>query len=78
MGYIVAANPLAQMMLSPFVGWWSNKMGSIRIPMMTSLGIFTLASGMYSALELLPSHRKYWMLFTRFLVGVSSGNYQFL
>lgn len=73
MGYIVAANPFAQMLFSPLVGWWSNKLGSIRLPVLVSLALFTLASAMYSSLELVPSHRKYWMLATRFLVGVSSG-----
>lgn len=75
MGYIVAANPFAQMLFSPLVGWWSNKLGSIRLPVLVSLALFTVASAMYSSLELLSSHRKYWMLATRFLVGVSSGMY---
>lgn len=73
MGYIVAANPFAQMLFSPLVGWWSNKLGSIRLPVLVSLALFTVASAMYSSLELFPSHRKYWMFGTRFLVGVSSG-----
>lgn len=74
MGYIVAANPLGQMLFSPLVGLWSNKLGSVRIPVMLSLLLFTLSSAVYSSLELLSSHRKHWMLWTRFLVGVSSGN----
>lgn len=73
MGYIVAANPFAQMLFSPLVGWWSNKLGSIRLPVLVSLALFTVASAMYSSLELFSSHRKYWMFGTRFLVGVSSG-----
>ncbi|XP_065171155.1 major facilitator superfamily domain-containing protein 8-like isoform X2 [Atheta coriaria] len=72
MGYVVAANPFAQMLLSPLFGWWSNKLGSIRLPVMSSLAVFTIASAMYSSLEVVADHRKYWMLFTRLLVGVSS------
>lgn len=75
MGYIVAANPFAQMIFSPLVGWWSNKLGSIRLPLLVSIGIFTIASATYSSLEIFDSYRKYWMLWSRFLVGVSSGKH---
>ena len=75
MGLIVAANPFGQMLFSPLFGWWSNKMPSIRIPMLTSVAFYTLASGIYSGLYLIPSNVKYWMLGARFLVGVSSGIY---
>jgi ceroid-lipofuscinosis MFS transporter 7 len=74
MGYIVAANPFGQMLFSPLVGWWSNRLGSIRLPLLVSLALFTLSSGIYSSLELFDDYRKHWMLWTRFLVGVSSAN----
>ncbi|GLV43714.1 Cln7 [Carabus blaptoides fortunei] len=74
MGYVVAANPFAQMLFSPLVGWWGNKLGSIRLPLLLALTIFSVASGIYSSLELFSSYRKYWMLGARFLVGVSSAN----
>lgn len=74
MGYIVAANPFAQMVFSPIVGWIANKLGSNRAPLLSSLSLFTFASGLYSTIALLPSHHKYWMLFSRFLIGVSSAN----
>lgn len=77
MGFIVAANPFGQMIFSPLVGWWSNKLGSIRIPLIVSLLVFTGASAIYSCLELFGSNVKHWMLWSRFLVGVSSGE-QFL
>lgn len=71
----VAANPLGQMIFSPLIGWWSNKLGSSRLPMLITLAIFTFASGFYSILEILPiESRKMAMLVSRFLVGVSSGN----
>ncbi|XP_023023501.2 CLN7/MFS domain-containing 8 [Leptinotarsa decemlineata] len=74
MGFVVAANPFGQMLFSPLVGWWSNRLGSIRMPLIFSLAVFTITSAMYSSLELFPSHRKHWMLWSRFLVGVSSAN----
>lgn len=73
MGLIVAANPFAQMIFSPLVGWWSNKLGSIRLPLIVSLILFAAASSIYSSLELFSSYRKHWMLWSRFLVGISSG-----
>lgn len=76
MGYIVAANPLAQMLFSPLVGWWSNKIGNIRVPVVISLMIFGFSSAMYSSIELLSDNRKYFMLASRFLVGISSGVYK--
>lgn len=76
MGWVVAANPLAQTIFSPLVGWWSNKMGSIRVPLLCTLMVFTVASAIYSSLEVLPSSHgiKYWMFGSRFLIGFSSAN----
>ncbi|XP_067612996.1 major facilitator superfamily domain-containing protein 8 isoform X2 [Eurosta solidaginis] len=74
MGVIVAANPLGQMIFSPLFGWWSNKTASIRLPLLCSLALFTFASGLYSSLEMRPDNVKYWMLISRFLIGVSSAN----
>lgn len=74
MGLVVAANPLAQTLFSPLIGYWGNRLSSIRVPMLTTLTVFTMASAIYSSLEVLPSHHKYWMIGSRFLVGVSSAN----
>lgn len=75
MGFIVAANPFAQMLFSPLVGWWSNRLGSIRLPLIVSLATFAVASSIYSSLELFNNYRKHLMLGSRFLVGVSSGKF---
>ncbi|XP_033220134.1 major facilitator superfamily domain-containing protein 8 isoform X2 [Belonocnema kinseyi] len=75
MGFVVAANPLGQMIFSPLVGWWGNKLGSIRLPLLLTLALFAFASGLYSVLEILPAEsRKSCILIARFLVGVSSAN----
>lgn len=73
MGYVVAANPLGQMLFSPLVGWWGDRRGSIRLPLLSTLFLFTFASGLYSVLEIVPGDRKMYMIVARFLVGVSSG-----
>lgn len=73
--YVVAANPLGQMVFSPLIGWWSTRIGSVRSPLFWTIILFTIASGWYSILELFEvSHRRYWMLVTRLLVGISSAN----
>ncbi|XP_034189832.2 CLN7/MFS domain-containing 8 isoform X1 [Osmia lignaria lignaria] len=74
MGYVVAANPLGQMLFSPLVGWWGDKRKSMRLPFLTTIALFVFASGMYSVLEILPGNRKMYMIAARFLVGVSSAN----
>lgn len=74
MGYVVAANPLGQMLFSPLVGWWGDRRGSIRLPLLSTLALFTFASGLYSVLEIVPGDQKMYMIAARFLVGVSSAN----
>lgn len=74
MGFIVAANPLGQMIFSPLFGWWSNKLKSIRMPLLASMAIFCVSSALYSSLDLLKKDVKYWMFIARFFVGVSSAN----
>lgn len=74
MGLIVAANPFGQMLFSPLVGWWSNRLKTVHLPLLLSVSIFTIASGWYAILELFTSYRKYWMFFTRLLIGISSAN----
>lgn len=75
-GYIIAANPLAQMISSPLFGWWTNKRKSSRVPLITSMVIFFLANIMYATITLFPTNRKFWMIVARSLVGVSSGKIQ--
>lgn len=74
MGYVVASNPFGQMIFSPIFGYWGNKIRSVRLPLFCSIAIFSIASAIYSSLEILPrAEVKYWMLMSRFLVGVGSG-----
>lgn len=73
MGYVVAANPLGQMLFSPLMGWWGNKRGSVRLPLLVTLALFTVASAAYSILEVIPGDKKSYMVIARFFVGVSSG-----
>lgn len=74
MGLIVAANPLGQFIFSPVFGYWANKAKSLRTPFIVSLALFAISSGLYSCLETVDSHVKYYMALARFFVGVASAN----
>lgn len=74
MGFIVAANPLGQFIFSPVFGYWANKAKSLRTPFVVSLIIFAISSGVYSCLDIVENHVKYYMVLARFFVGVSSAN----
>lgn len=74
MGFVVAANPLGQVIFSPLVGWWSNKLGTTHLPLLLTVAIFTIASGWYSILESFTEYRKWHMLAARFFTGVSASN----
>lgn len=76
MGFVIAANPLGQMLFSPAIGWWGNKRGSIRQPLLATIFLFIISSWMYAALETFETNGKYWMLWGRFLVGISSGIFE--
>lgn len=69
----MGANPLGQLVFSPVFGWWANRAGSVRAPLLASLVLFVLASALYAQLHLTRPYASYCMVFARFLVGVSSG-----
>lgn len=77
LGLAVGANPLGQLVFSPLLGLWANRAGSARAPLLATLALFVLASVLYAELHLTRPHAKYWMVFARFLVGVSSGDSPF-
>ncbi|CAB3246744.1 unnamed protein product [Arctia plantaginis] len=74
LGVAVGANPLGQLLFSPLLGLWANRAGSVRVPLLTTLALFVVASTLYAQLHLTRPYAKYWMVFARFLVGVSSAN----
>ncbi|KAJ0183569.1 hypothetical protein K1T71_001545 [Dendrolimus kikuchii] len=74
LGLAVGANPLGQLVFSPLLGWWANRSGGTRGPLLATLALFVFSSALYSQLHLTRPYAKYWMVFARFLVGVSSAN----
>ncbi len=73
MGWVIAAQPVGQLLSSPFVGWLGNKFGSVRWLCMTTGLLNMIGFVLYAVLGDLPQPRRYWMIFARFIVGVAAG-----
>jgi len=78
-GWMVAINPVGQMIFSPILGWLSNKLGSIRLVMYITCCVYIVGNLLYACLSLLPEEnegKSRWlcMLAARCMVGISSAN----
>lgn len=73
LGWVVAANPLGQLIFSPLVGWWCNKIESVRTPSLVCLILFIVSNVWYAVLPLHDKGAVWFICVARFLVGVSSG-----
>ncbi|KAK4306513.1 hypothetical protein Pmani_021658 [Petrolisthes manimaculis] len=74
LGWVIAANPLGQMIASPLLGLWGNKVGSSRGAFLLTVFTFTLGNVLYAVLHCFGTAAKSLMIFSRFMVGVSSAN----
>ncbi|EFX78735.1 hypothetical protein DAPPUDRAFT_245849 [Daphnia pulex] len=74
LGWVIAAQPVGQLLSSPFVGWLGNKFGSVRWLCMTTGLLNMIGFVLYAVLGDLPQPRRYWMIFARFIVGVAAGS----
>ncbi|XP_058838025.1 major facilitator superfamily domain-containing protein 8-like [Topomyia yanbarensis] len=72
LAYVFGVTPLGQLIFSPLFGWWTNKLSSMRVPLMLLAAIFTVGSVIYALLGEFADHRGYVLLFSRTLVGVGS------
>jgi len=85
MGWAVAINPIGQLITSPIFGWLANKLGSIRMILVTTGVLYLLGNTLYACLSLLPHdpeekvetrgvYRYSFMLLARLLIGISCAN----
>lgn len=74
LGWVIAANPLGQMIASPLLGLWGNKAGSNRGAFLATILLFIVGNILYAVLSVFGSAARGIMIFSRFLVGVSSAN----
>ncbi|XP_069944648.1 major facilitator superfamily domain-containing protein 8 isoform X2 [Cherax quadricarinatus] len=72
LGWVIAANPLGQMLISPLLGYWGNKAKSNRGAFLFTLVTFTIGNGIYAILSVFGSSARIVMILSRFLVGMSS------
>ncbi|XP_058458936.1 major facilitator superfamily domain-containing protein 8-like isoform X3 [Malaya genurostris] len=72
LAYVFAVTPLGQLIFSPLFGWWTNKLSSMRVPLVLLAAVFTVGSVIYALLGEFPSNRGYILLLSRALVGVGS------
>ncbi|XP_064098399.1 major facilitator superfamily domain-containing protein 8-like isoform X2 [Macrobrachium nipponense] len=74
LGWVVAANPLGQMLASPAFGLWANKAESNRGAFILTISCFIAGNIFYAILGTFGASSKSVMIFSRFVVGVSSAN----
>ncbi|XP_069951415.1 uncharacterized protein [Cherax quadricarinatus] len=76
LGWVVAVNPLGQMLAAPALGLWANKTGSIRAASITSVVMFMVGNIMYALLAVFKNMGEmgpyYAMMVSRFIFGVST------
>lgn len=58
---------------APFFGYWSNKLGCIRIPSMCSMVLMLTTNTMYMLMHNFDGYGKYAMGVARFLAGIAAG-----
>ena len=73
LGWVIAANPVGQLISSPIVGWLGNRFGSVRWLCMLTGVLNMIGFVLYACLGGLPQQRRYWMIFARFIVGIAAG-----
>ncbi|XP_062564493.1 major facilitator superfamily domain-containing protein 8-like isoform X3 [Armigeres subalbatus] len=72
LAYVFAVPPVGQMFFSPFFGWWTNKLTSVRAPLILLVGVFIVGNILYSLTDEFERHRRYILLVARGLVGVGT------
>ena len=78
-GWMVAINPIGQMLFSPPLGWLTQRVGSIRLTCIITCVLYILGNLLYSVLPAFPDTNSGWtragmMLFARLLVGIGTAN----
>ncbi|XP_059139845.1 major facilitator superfamily domain-containing protein 8-like [Physella acuta] len=74
LGWVVAAYSVGQFVASPVFGGWANLRSSSREPLSISLFMTALSNFFYMYLQSMPSHKDYFMILARGLIGFSAGN----
>jgi MFS transporter, ceroid-lipofuscinosis neuronal protein 7 len=73
LGWVVAAQPLAQLFFSPLMGFLGNKFGTVRYLMMITMVILTGGFIFYACIGALPCPRKFYLVIGRLIIGAAAG-----
>ncbi|CAD5229690.1 unnamed protein product [Bursaphelenchus okinawaensis] len=73
-GYVIAIYPLGQIISSPLIGYWSNRIQCVKIPIALCLTVSMFGDILYlSASHLdISSYRKYMILMSRGVIGLGA------
>ena len=73
--WVVALNPIGQVIFSPILGFLANKLKGVRLIGIVTSVVFIIANILYSILSVFPSNdgRFAALLVSRFLTGATSG-----
>ncbi|CAD5230031.1 unnamed protein product [Bursaphelenchus okinawaensis] len=77
-GYVVGAYSFGQIIASPLVGFLSNKLGKIRLPLYANLSCMFIGNAIYFNLENFSTGRRYWLLLGRLITGFGSSSISLL
>uniref|UniRef100_A0A1I7S6C0 MFS domain-containing protein n=1 Tax=Bursaphelenchus xylophilus TaxID=6326 RepID=A0A1I7S6C0_BURXY len=74
-GFSVAIYSFGQIVFAPPLGWWSNKIKSIRHPVVVAISLQMAGNFIYLFAQAFPApHGKYAVAFSRFLCGLGASN----
>ncbi|XP_055528939.1 major facilitator superfamily domain-containing protein 8-like isoform X3 [Wyeomyia smithii] len=71
LAYLFAVPSVLQLVLSPVLGWWSNRLPSVRVILVPLLLSFIAGELVYAIADEIKSQQKYVLLLSRVLIGIS-------
>lgn len=74
-GLVVAMYSLSQCIFSPFFGYWSNKIGEVRLPLIVGFMIMAAGNISYLSLQFWSNHHLYVMMAARLIAGAGTGTF---
>ena len=72
-GIMITVYSVGKIVVSPLIGWWSNKTRQVKSQLYMGLCFQLLGNVLYLCAQLFSSNEKYFMLVARFLTGLGAG-----
>ncbi|CCD67917.1 Major facilitator superfamily (MFS) profile domain-containing protein [Caenorhabditis elegans] len=77
-GIVVAMYSVSQAIFSPVFGFWSNRIGQVRFPLIVGFIVMAFGNITYLSLQYLSSNHLYVMMLARLIAGGGTGNMSLL